>query len=182
MKHLSAVTKHRHSEAAVHVQSDDPHITLLCDWSVRGSVGGNTTLTDPRSRRTRASRGGGQITTRARSSSDTPARPSSCSRRPCPGCPRIQPANCFHSAPVASRKVMPDNNRAENSHRPTRRRERHMQRFKSPEQAQDFLFAHTFIHGHFHPRRHLLTASTYRATRTEAFNVWHQEACAQGVA
>jgi putative transposase len=57
-----------------------------------------------------------------------------------------------------------------------------MQRFKSPEQAQDFLSAHAFIHGHFHPRRHLLTASSYRAIRTEAFNIWHQETCAKGVA
>jgi putative transposase len=37
------------------------------------------------------------------------------------------------------------NNRPENSHRPTRRRERQMQRFKSPRQAQEFLFAHSFI-------------------------------------
>jgi len=34
------------------------------------------------------------------------------------------------------------NNSAENSHRPTRRRERQMQRFKSPEQAQRFLSSH----------------------------------------
>jgi hypothetical protein len=38
-----------------------------------------------------------------------------------------------------------------------------MQRFKSPEQANDFLSAHAFIYGHFHPRRHLLAASAYRA-------------------
>ena len=44
-----------------------------------------------------------------------------------------------------------------------RRRERQMQQFKSPGQAQDFLPAHAFIHGHFHPRRHLLTATAYRA-------------------
>jgi len=44
------------------------------------------------------------------------------------------------------------NNRAENSHRPTLRRERQMQRFKSPEQAQDFLSADAFIHGHFRAR------------------------------
>ena len=44
------------------------------------------------------------------------------------------------------------NNRAENSHRPTWRRQ--MQRFKSSEQAQTFLAAHAFIHDHFHPRRH----------------------------
>ena len=74
------------------------------------------------------------------------------------------------------------NNRAVNSHRPTRRRERQMQRFKSPEQAQDFLSAHASIHGHFHPRRHLLAGHSYRATRTEAFNTWQQETCAQQVA
>jgi putative transposase len=73
------------------------------------------------------------------------------------------------------------NNRAENSHRPTRRRERQMQRFKSPEQAQDFLSPYGFIHGHFHPRRHLLTANSYRGIRTEAFNIWHQETCARQV-
>jgi putative transposase len=52
------------------------------------------------------------------------------------------------------------NNRAENSHQPTRRRERQMHRFKSPEQTQDFLSAHAFIHGHFNPRRHLLTGDS----------------------
>jgi putative transposase len=69
------------------------------------------------------------------------------------------------------------NNRAENSHRPTRRREQQMQRFKSPEQAQHFLSAHAFIHGHFHPRRHLLAADAYRAIRSVAFGVWHNETC-----
>jgi putative transposase len=67
---------------------------------------------------------------------------------------------------VAQREIMPDvhhrtsrylNNRAENSHRPTRRRERQMQRFKSSAQAQRFLSAHGMIYGHFRPRRHLMT-------------------------
>ena len=49
---------------------------------------------------------------------------------------------------------------------------------QSPEQAQDFLSAHAFIHGHFHPRRHLLAADVYRANRAEAFDVWQQETCA----
>ncbi len=71
------------------------------------------------------------------------------------------------------------NNRAENSHRPTRRRERQMQRFKSPEQAQRFLSAHAMIHGHFRPRRHLMTAAQYRRARTEAFRVWRRETCVQ---
>lgn len=42
------------------------------------------------------------------------------------------------------------NNRAENSHQPTRRRERQMQRFKSPRQAQRFLSAYGPIRQHFH--------------------------------
>lgn len=67
---------------------------------------------------------------------------------------------------VAKRELLPDvehrenrylNNRAENSHRPTRRRERQMQRFESARQAQRFLSAHAFIYGHFRPRRHRTT-------------------------
>ena len=37
------------------------------------------------------------------------------------------------------------NNRAENSHQPTRRRERKMQRFKSPGSAQRFLSIHAVV-------------------------------------
>ena len=105
--------------------------------------------------------------------------------------PRVIVTDKLQSYGVAQRELLPKvehrqsrylNNRAENSHRPTRRRERRMQRFKSPKRAQDFLFAHAFIHGHFHPRRHLLTASSYRAIRDEAFNIWHEETCAQDVA
>jgi putative transposase len=73
------------------------------------------------------------------------------------------------------------NNRAENSHRPTRRRERQMQRFKSPGQAQDFLSAHAFIYGHFRPRRHRLSAAGYRRARTKAFRTWRQETSVQQV-
>jgi putative transposase len=85
---------------------------------------------------------------------------------------------------VARREVLPEarhrtsrylNNRAENSHRPTRRRERQMQRFKSPPQAQRFLSSHGMIYGHFRPRRHLMTAGQYRRVRAKAFRVWRQE-------
>ena len=44
------------------------------------------------------------------------------------------------------------NNRAENSHQPTRIRERAMKRFASPGQAQRFMFAFSHIRQHF--RRH----------------------------
>ncbi|MFC7739171.1 DDE-type integrase/transposase/recombinase [Roseomonas sp. GCM10028921] len=71
------------------------------------------------------------------------------------------------------------NNCAENSHTPTRRRERQMQRFKSPEQAQRFLSAHAMIYSHFRPRRHLMTADQFRRERAKAFRIWRQETCAQ---
>jgi putative transposase len=64
------------------------------------------------------------------------------------------------------------NNRAENSHQPTRRRERQMKRFKSARQAQRFLSIHDPINNLFHLRRHLLTATTYRKARRAAFETW----------
>jgi putative transposase len=88
---------------------------------------------------------------------------------------------------VAHREVLPDvrhrtsrylNNRAENSHRPTRRRERQMQRFKSSAQAQRFLSAHGMIYGHFRPRRHLMAADAYHRARAKSFRIWKQETCA----
>ena len=66
------------------------------------------------------------------------------------------------------------NNRAENSHRPTRVRERRMGRFKSPGQAQRFLAAFEPIRGHFHPHQHKLTATEYRETMRERFESWHE--------
>src|ERR1700678_414577 len=68
--------------------------------------------------------------------------------------PRVIVTDKLRSYGVAQRQLLPGaehrqsrylNNRAENSHRPTRRRERQMQRFKSPEQAQDFLSTHAAI-------------------------------------
>ena len=105
--------------------------------------------------------------------------------------PRVIVTDKLRSYGAAKRQILPNvehrqsrylNNRAENSHRPTRRRERQMQRFKSPEQAQDFLSAHSFIYGHFHLRRHLLAANAYRAVRSQAFTIWQCETCARNAA
>ena len=64
------------------------------------------------------------------------------------------------------------NNRAENSHQPTRRRERQMKRFKSAGQAQRFLSAHEPINNLFHIRRDHVTAAQHRAARAQAFAIW----------
>ena len=102
--------------------------------------------------------------------------------------PRRLVTDGLRSYCVAHSEVLPEarhrssrylNNRAENSHRPTRRRERQMQRFKSPRQAQRFLWVHAMIYGHFRPRRHLMTAARYRQVRAGAFRIWCQEMCVQ---
>jgi putative transposase len=76
--------------------------------------------------------------------------------------PRVIVTDKLKSYGAAKREILPGvehrqhrylNNRAENSHQPTRQRERRMQRFKSPGQAQRFLAAYGPIAQHFHPRR-----------------------------
>ena len=95
--------------------------------------------------------------------------------------PRIMVTDKLASHPAAKQEPMPGvehrrhkglNNRAENSHQPTRRRERQMKRFKSPGQAQRFLSAHDQINNLFHFRRDHVTATEYRAARTRAFELW----------
>src|SRR5277367_7059093 len=64
------------------------------------------------------------------------------------------------------------NNRAENSHQPTRRRERKTQGFKSPGSAQRFLSVHAAVHNTFNVQRHLVSRNTLRALRDEALQTW----------
>jgi putative transposase len=66
------------------------------------------------------------------------------------------------------------NNREENSHQPTRQRERRMQRFKSPGHAQRFLSAYGPIASHFRPRRHQLSAPACRQEMGQRFQVWRE--------
>jgi len=69
------------------------------------------------------------------------------------------------------------NNRAENSHQPTRVRERRMRKFKSPGQAQRFLSAFGLIRDHFHPKQHQLTAHRYRQLLRQRFEDWREVTC-----
>ena len=83
---------------------------------------------------------------------------------------------------AAKREIMPgvghrqhkglNNYRAENSHQPTRRRERIMKRFKSPRQVQRFLSAHDQVANVFPLRRDHDTAANLRSVRAQAFATW----------
>ena len=99
--------------------------------------------------------------------------------------PRVMITDKLASYNAAKREIMPGvehrqhkglNNRAENSHQPTRRRERQMKRFKSPGHAQRFLSAHDGINNLFPLRRHRLPAAQYRAVRAQAFQTWAEVA------
>ena len=70
------------------------------------------------------------------------------------------------------------NNRAENSHQSVRRRERKMQRFKSPGSAQRFLSLHSAVHNTFNLQRHLVSRRTLRQFRAEAAHAWQSATAA----
>jgi putative transposase len=70
------------------------------------------------------------------------------------------------------------NNRAENSHQPTRRRERKMQGFKSVGSAQRFLSVHAAAQNTFNVQRHLISGRTHRAFRAAAMQSWHEAVAA----
>ncbi|MGW3658806.1 IS6 family transposase [Streptomyces sp. NPDC005151] len=97
--------------------------------------------------------------------------------------PRVVVTDKLRSYGAAHREVMPSvehrshkglNNRAENSHRPTRQRERAMKGFRSVRGAHRFLSAFSGISPHFRPRRHLMTGTEYRAEMTTRFAIWDQ--------
>jgi putative transposase len=66
------------------------------------------------------------------------------------------------------------NNRAEDSHQPTRRREHRIQGFKSAGSAQRFLSFHAAVHNTFNVQRHLTSARTHRAFRASALQTWRE--------
>ncbi|MEM5383147.1 hypothetical protein VSR68_06005 [Paraburkholderia phymatum] len=64
------------------------------------------------------------------------------------------------------------NNRADNSHQPTRERERRMRGFRVPQSTEAFLSSFGPIRQHFALKRHLLRASLYRNQLAARFFAW----------
>ena len=73
------------------------------------------------------------------------------------------------------------NNRAENSHQPTRVREKVMRRFKSTRQLQRYCSTHDQINNLFQHCRYHLDAQAKRKNREMAFSRWQQMTCAENV-
>lgn len=105
--------------------------------------------------------------------------------------PRVIVTDKLASYQVAHREMLASvehrrskylNNRAENSHQPTRQREHAMKRFKSPGHAQRFLSAFSGISPHFRPNRHRLSAPEWRTEMADRFAVWQHVAATDAAA
>ena len=68
------------------------------------------------------------------------------------------------------------NNRAENSHQPTRQQEKQMRKFKSPQQAQRFLFLNGQVRNLFSAGRYKNSAEVIRNNLRAAFGSWYNVA------
>lgn len=103
------------------------------------------------------------------------------------GCtPRVMITDKLRSYGAAKREIIPGvehrqhkglNNRAENSHQPTRRRERIMKRFKSSRQLQRFVSIHDPIANLHHFPRNKFSSTDHRELRHAAITAWREIAC-----
>jgi putative transposase len=64
------------------------------------------------------------------------------------------------------------NNRAENSHQPFRRRESAMLRFRRMRTLQKFAAVHGSVHNHFNAERHLYSRLNFKLNRAAALTEW----------
>lgn len=97
--------------------------------------------------------------------------------------PRVIITDQLQSYGAAKRELLPGvehrphrylHNRAENSHPPTRQRERRRPGFKSPGPAQRVRAAYGPMAQHFRPQRHRLSAPAYRQERQRRFHIWSE--------
>jgi len=72
------------------------------------------------------------------------------------------------------------NNRAENSHLPSRRRERAMLRFRRMRSLQKFTAVRGSAYNHFNQERQLYSRSNFKENRAAALAEWRQLLAAQG--
>jgi putative transposase len=71
------------------------------------------------------------------------------------------------------------NHRTENSHQPTRQRERIMKGFKSARHLQRFVSIHGPVANLFHIPRHEIPSDHHHEVKTEAMQMWNEIACLQ---
>ena len=97
--------------------------------------------------------------------------------------PRVIITDKLPSYGAAKKEILPGvehrqhkglNNRAENSHQPTRQQEKQMRKFKSPKQAQRFLPVHGQIRNLFGAHRYKMTASEQRNHLIFASDQWQE--------
>ncbi len=105
--------------------------------------------------------------------------------------PRVIITDKLKSYQAAKQEIMPSvehrqdkgrNNRAENSHQPTRVREKVLRRFKSAGHAQRFLSVFGIITSFFRVGRHLYRVHGYREVMKSRFAVWVEVVGAQAAA
>jgi putative transposase len=101
--------------------------------------------------------------------------------------PRVIITDKLKSYGAAKKEILPHiehrqhkglNNRAENSHQPTRQQEKQMRKFKSPKQAQRFLSVQGQVGNLFGRQRYKMSAKNQRMSLATAWTQW-QEIVAQ---
>ncbi len=99
------------------------------------------------------------------------------------GCPKAIVTDRLRSYRAAMREIGNEarqetgpwlNNRAENSHQPFRRREKAMEKFRSPATLQKFTSIHASVQNHFNQERHLYNRQTFKLNRTAALAEWRE--------
>lgn len=95
--------------------------------------------------------------------------------------PRVIITDKLRSYAAAKSEILPGvehrqhkgiNNRAENSHQPTRQQKRQMRKFKSPKQVQRFLFLHGQLRNLFFAGGYKNSADMIRTKLLSALNCW----------
>ena len=66
------------------------------------------------------------------------------------------------------------NNQAENTHKPFRRRERAMLRFRRMRSLQKFVAVYSSVNNHFNAERHLYNRANFKLNHSDALAIWRR--------